>query len=110
VEFTFIPDCGAKYVDHPGYVGNFQVNSFFVLKSICRDVREGRAEFVPVFLGATPELFKQNILPLDVALVQVSPPHKLGYCSLGVSVDIPHPDDRGKRLKNPVFSGIKSFG
>jgi len=51
-------------------------------------VNEGRADYVPVFLSEIPELFKQQILPLDVALVQVSPPDTHGYCSMGVSVDI----------------------
>ncbi len=48
----------------------------------------GYADYVPVFLSEIPELFKQNILPIDVAIVQVSPPDSHGYCSLGVSVDI----------------------
>jgi acyl-CoA hydrolase len=51
-------------------------------------VNEGRADYIPVFLSEIPELFKQNILPIDVAMVQVSPPDNHGYCSLGVSVDI----------------------
>jgi acyl-CoA hydrolase len=50
-------------------------------------VNEGRADFIPVFLSDIPDLFK-SVLPIDVALVQVSPPDKHGYCSLGVSVDI----------------------
>ena len=48
----------------------------------------GYADYVPVFLSEIPELFKQNILPIDVAIVRVSPPDSHGYCSLGVSVDI----------------------
>jgi acyl-CoA hydrolase len=51
-------------------------------------VNDGRADYVPIFLSEIPILFKRNILPLDVAIVQVSPPDKHGYCSLGVSVDI----------------------
>ncbi|MBP9190847.1 MAG: 4-hydroxybutyrate CoA-transferase, partial [Chitinophagales bacterium] len=51
-------------------------------------MNEGRADYIPVFLSEIPELFKQKILDLDVAIVQVSPPDKHGYCSLGVSVDI----------------------
>jgi acyl-CoA hydrolase len=60
----------------------------FVSEAIRKDVNEGRADYIPVFLSEIPELFKQNILQLDVALVQVSPPDDHGYCSLGVSVDI----------------------
>lgn len=45
----------------------------------------GRAEYVPIYLSEIPNLFRRNILPVDVALVQVSPPDKHGYCSLGAS-------------------------
>jgi acyl-CoA hydrolase len=51
-------------------------------------VADGRADFVPVFLSDIPDLFKNDILPIDTAIVQVSPPDKQGYVSLGVSVDI----------------------
>jgi acyl-CoA hydrolase len=51
-------------------------------------VNDGRGDYVPIFLSEIPNLFRRNVLPLDVALVQVSPPDKHGYCSLGTSVDI----------------------
>lgn len=88
VELVFISVYGDIQVDKPEYAGIFQINSMFVSPSIRKDVNEGRADYIPVFLSEIPELFKQNILPLDVALVQVSPPDNHGYCSLGVSVDI----------------------
>ena len=50
-------------------------------------VEAGRAEFVPIFLSDIPYLFRRKKVPLDVALLQVSPPDKAGFCSLGVSVD-----------------------
>lgn len=88
VELVFISIYGNIYVDSPELVNNFKINSLFVSASIRNAVSEGRADYVPVFLSEIPELFKQNILPIDVALVQVSPPDKHGYCSLGVSVDV----------------------
>ena len=88
VELVFISVYGDIEVDKPEYNGTFQINSMFVSNSIRKDVNEGRADYIPVFLSEIPELFKQNILQLDVALVQVSPPDDHGYCSLGVSVDI----------------------
>ena len=88
VELVFITVYGDIEVDKPEYDGHFIINSLFVSASIRNAVNEGRADYVPVFLSEIPELFKQNILPLDVALVQVSPPDNHGYCSLGVSVDI----------------------
>ena len=51
-------------------------------------VAEGVADYIPVFLSEVPGLFRNGIMPLDVALVQVSPPDKHGFCSLGVSVDV----------------------
>jgi acyl-CoA hydrolase len=88
VELVFISVYGDLQVDKPEYAGIFHINSMFVSESIRKEVNEGRADYIPVFLSEIPELFKQNILQLDVALVQVSPPDNHGYCSLGVSVDI----------------------
>lgn len=88
VELVFISVYGDIHVDKPEYSENFKINSLFVSASIRKDVNEGLADYVPVFLSEIPELFKQNILPIDVAIVQVSPPDDHGYCSLGVSVDV----------------------
>ncbi len=88
VELVFISVYGDIEVDKPEHAGIFHINSMFVSGSIRKDVNEGRADYIPVFLSEIPELFKQNILQLDVALVQVSTPDDHGYCSLGVSVDI----------------------
>lgn len=70
------------------YKRNFRINSLFVSQNIREAVNDGRGDYIPIFLSEIPNLFRRNILPLDVALVQVSPPDKHGYCSLGVSVDI----------------------
>jgi acyl-CoA hydrolase len=79
---------GDVELDKPEYLPHFHFNSLFVSSSIRQAVKEGRADYVPVFLSEIPELFKRNILPLDVAIVQVSEPDRHGYCSLGTSVDI----------------------
>jgi acyl-CoA hydrolase len=71
----------------PGLERSFRVRCLFIGPNLRAAVNEGRADFVPVFLSDVPGLFRQGILPLDVALVQVSPPDRHGYCSLGVSVD-----------------------
>ncbi|WP_428664626.1 acetyl-CoA hydrolase/transferase family protein [Runella sp.] len=88
VEVVSITVYGDVFVDKPDYQGHFHINSLFVSESIRKAVNEGRADYVPVFLSEIPELFKQRILPIDVALVHVSVPDQHGYCSLGVSVDI----------------------
>jgi acyl-CoA hydrolase len=88
VELVFISVYGDIKVDNPIYADSFKLNSLFVSGSIRKAVNEGRADYVPVFLSEIPELFRRNILPLDVAIVHVSLPDTHGYCSLGVSVDI----------------------
>ncbi len=88
VELVSISLYGDVELDKPQYHSHFHFNSLFVSGSIRQAVREGRADYVPVFLSEIPELFKRNILPLDVAIVQVSEPDRHGYCSLGTSVDI----------------------
>ncbi|WP_290798013.1 acetyl-CoA hydrolase/transferase family protein [Flavihumibacter sp. UBA7668] len=88
VELVNITVYGDMVVDKPEYQGHFHINSLFVSASIRDAVQAGRADYVPVFLSEIPELFKQGILPIDVAIVHVSVPDTHGYCSLGVSVDI----------------------
>ena len=88
VEMVSITIHGDIDLCKPEYAGNFHMNSMFVSASIRQAVAEGRADYIPVFLSEIPELFKRNILPLDVAIVQVSVPDEHGYCSLGVSVDV----------------------
>lgn len=76
----------ATYVE-PEYAGIFRLKSFFVGANVRKATQEHRADYIPVFLSEVPKLFRENIIHLDVALVQISPPDVHGYCSLGVSVD-----------------------
>jgi acyl-CoA hydrolase/RimJ/RimL family protein N-acetyltransferase len=66
----------------------FRHNTFFVSANIREAVSEGRADYTPIMLSDIPELFRQKRMPLDVALIQISPPDRYGYSSLGISVDI----------------------
>jgi acyl-CoA hydrolase/GNAT superfamily N-acetyltransferase len=67
----------------------FKINSLFIGgKNIREAIAEGRGDYTPCFISDIPRLFNENSLPLDVALIMVSPPDEYGYCSLGVSVDI----------------------
>lgn len=88
VELVAITLRGDIEVDKAQYQDSFHVNSLFVSASVREAVAEGRADFIPVFLSDIPDLFKDKILELDTAIVQVSPPDKHGYCSLGLSVDV----------------------
>jgi acyl-CoA hydrolase len=68
--------------------GRFYINSLFVSESTRVAINSDRGDYIPVFLSEIPKLFTKNILPLDVALLHVSPPDKHGFCSLGTSVDV----------------------
>ena len=69
----------------------FHINSCFVAGNVREAVNSSYGAYIPIFLSEIHYLFRRNILPLDVAFIQVSPPDKHGYCSLGVSVDITLP-------------------
>ena len=76
----------APYAD-PKYEGIFQSSQFFVGSNLRRATQEGYADYIPVFLSETQKLYRCGALPIDVAMIQVSPPDKHGYVSLGTSVD-----------------------
>ncbi len=78
----------APYVE-PDCQGIFHTTCFFVGPNMRKPVAEGRAEYVPIYLSEIPNLFRRKILPVDVALVQVSPPDRHGFCSLGRSMRLP---------------------
>lgn len=88
VEIVHLHTEGSAPYAQPEYADSFRVNAFFVGSNVRKALAEGRADYVPIFLSEVPALFRRDILPLDVALVQVSPPDKHGFCSLGVSVDV----------------------
>ncbi|MFY0598455.1 MAG: acetyl-CoA hydrolase/transferase family protein [Cyclobacteriaceae bacterium] len=76
----------APYTDDK-YADNFQVNSLFIGANVRDAVNRGRTDFIPSFFSEVPLMFRNGVIPIDVALIQVSPPDKHGYCSLGISVD-----------------------
>ncbi len=69
------------------YEGVFFSQSFFVGSNVRRDVQAGWADYIPVFLSETQQLYRQHVIPCDVAMIQVSPVDRHGYVSLGPSVD-----------------------
>lgn len=77
----------ADYVK-PEMEGHLRVNSMFISANIRKAVNEGRADFTPVFLSELPLLFKNGVLPVDVAIIHVSLPDEHGFCSLGVEVGL----------------------
>ena len=77
----------ADYVN-PAMEGHLRVNTLFISANVRKAVQEGRADFTPVLLSEFPLLFKNKILPVDVAFIHVSPPDEHGFCSLGVEVGL----------------------
>ncbi len=75
----------------PPYSQAFKINSCFVGGNVRKAVNTNQGDYIPIFLSEIGLLFRRNILPLDVAIVQVSPPDRHGYCSLGISVDVTLP-------------------
>ncbi len=88
VELVSITTLGDIDFDNPVFRKSFFFNSLFVSANTRSVVNSNDGDYVPIFLSQIPQLFRQNILPLDVALIQVAPPDHHGYCSLGTSVDI----------------------
>jgi len=70
------------------FSNRFRINSFFIADSVRRAINEGVGDYTPIFLSDIPRLFTSGQLPLDIAMIQVTPPDERGRCSLGVSVDI----------------------
>ncbi|HQU35999.1 MAG TPA: acetyl-CoA hydrolase/transferase C-terminal domain-containing protein [Anaerolineales bacterium] len=77
----------AEYVK-PELEGHLRVNTMFISANVRKAVQSGKADFTPVLLSEFPLLFKRGILPLDAALIHVSPPDEHGFCSLGVEVGL----------------------
>ncbi|MBT8295700.1 MAG: 4-hydroxybutyrate CoA-transferase, partial [Gramella sp.] len=91
VEIIQIHTEGKALYTEPPYQDSFNTNSCFVGSNVRGAVNSNFGAYIPIFLSEIHVLFRKNILPVDVAFIQVSPPDKHGYCSLGVSVDITLP-------------------
>jgi 4-hydroxybutyrate CoA-transferase len=76
----------AAYVQ-PGLEQHLRVNTLFISDNVRAAVNAGRADFTPMFLSEIPQAFRKE-LPLDVALIHVSPPDEHGYCSFGIEVGV----------------------
>lgn len=87
VEIVQMHTEGAAPYASPEFSDSFRVNALFIGANVRQAVEDGRADYTPVFLSEIPDLFRSGAMPIDVALVQVSPPDRHGFCSLGVSVE-----------------------
>lgn len=88
VEVVHIHGLGETPWIDPRYGGVLRTNSFFLTPSVREAVERGHADYTPCAMSEVPSLFRRGPLPIDVALIQVTPPDEEGWCSLGVSVDV----------------------
>jgi len=86
VEVCHLHTEGEAPYANPDLRNSFHVNSFFLGGNVRHTIKAGNGSYTPVFLSEVPILFKRNIIDIDVTLIQVSPPDKHGYCSLGTTV------------------------
>jgi 4-hydroxybutyrate CoA-transferase len=87
VEIVHMVAMGPAVFAQPGMEQSFRFNGFFLGAPTRKAVQENRGTFTPCFFGEVPRLFKSGILPVDVLLMQVTPPDDQGFCSYGLSVD-----------------------
>jgi acyl-CoA hydrolase len=90
VEVLHLATMGLADYTQPEYAGHFRHNGLFLGANVRRAVQEGRGDYTPVFLSEVEGLFRSGALPVDVCLLQCTPPDRNGYMSLGVSTDVTH--------------------
>jgi 4-hydroxybutyrate CoA-transferase len=98
VEIIHVLTAGTSAWVTPEASTAFRDNSLFIGPNVRGAVQEGRADFTPVFLSEVPRLFREGHLPIDVALIAVSPPDEHGYCSYGVEVGVTKPAVESARV------------
>ena len=87
VEIVHMLTMGSAPYVAPEWIGHFRHNAVFIGSNVRDAINDGRADYTPIYLSEIEELFVSGAMPLDVALIQVSPPDAHGFCSYGVGVD-----------------------
>jgi len=90
VEVLHMATMGIADYTRPEYEGHFRHSALFIGGNVRKAVQEGRADYTPIFLSEIEGLFNSGALPVDVCLLQCTPPDNYGYMSLGVAVDVSH--------------------
>lgn len=88
VVYQMLSSTFAQYMDDKDFLNRFSLKLFFISLYMRQAAFEGKIDYLPVYLSQIPAIFASKEIGLDIALVQVSPPDKYGFCSLGISVDI----------------------
>jgi acyl-CoA hydrolase len=87
VEIVHMMTMGAAPYVAPEMEGHFRHNAMFIGGNVRQAINEGRADYTPIYLSEIEELFESGAMPIDVALLELSPPDPHGFCSFGVGVD-----------------------
>ena len=87
VEIVHMMTVGCAPYVAPEMVGHFRHNAMFIGSNVRDAINDGRADYTPIYLGEIEQLFESGAMPIDVALLQLSPPDSHGFCSFGVGVD-----------------------
>jgi len=87
VEIVHMMTMGSAPYVAPDMAGHFRHNAVFIGSNVREAINEGRADYTPVYLSEIEELFESGAMPIDIALIEVSPPDSHGFCSFGVGVD-----------------------
>jgi len=88
VIYQMLSSTFAEFVDDESFLHRFSLKLFFISRRMRQAAFEGKLDYLPAYLSQIPDLFATQKIGLDVALIQVSPPDRYGFCSLGISVDI----------------------
>jgi len=87
VEIVHMMTVGCAPYVAPAMAGHFRHNAMFIGPNVRDAINDGRADYTPIYLAEIEELFESGAMPIDVALLQLSPPDSHGFCSFGVGVD-----------------------
>jgi 4-hydroxybutyrate CoA-transferase len=87
VEIVHMMTMGCAPYVAPEMAGHFRHNAVFIGSNVREAINDGRADYTPIYLSEIEDLFQSGAMPIDVALLQLSPPDRHGFCSLGVGVD-----------------------
>lgn len=96
--FQMLSHSFERYLHDANFLRRFSLKLFFVTVSMRQAAFEGKIDYIPVYLSEIPRLFRNRQIILDVALIQISPPNRFGYASLGISVDVTREAVRSARL------------
>lgn len=87
VEIVHMMTMGCAPYVAPEMAGHFRHNAVFIGANVRAAINDGRADYTPIYLSEIEALFESGQMPIDVALIEVSPPDSHGFCSFGVGVD-----------------------